>query len=220
MKICLAIPSHDTVPFLFAYDLAGLCAFTAAIMPDDMDFGIHGISGTYVHQARHDLMGAAYAKEADYVLWIDSDMRFPRDALVRLLKHNLPVVGINYATRGVPSGFVAIKSVGIGDAGVRCETREDSTGLEEVEGIGFGLVLVKMSALANMPNPKDVPWFQNKYMGGGHWMGEDIHFCQLLRESGERIFVDHDLSKSCAHIGQFEYLISHAQAEIPEEVAA
>lgn len=212
MKICVAIPSHDSVPFLFAYDLAGLCAFTVAVLPDDVEFGIHGISGTYVHQARHDLMGAAFAKEADYILWIDSDMRFPRDALVKLLQHKKDMVGINYATRGVPSNFVAIKKIGIGEVGERLQTLESSTGLEEAEGIGFGMALIKMSSLSGMPNPKDVPWFQNKYLGGNQWMGEDVHFCTLFREAGNRIFVDHDLSKACSHIGQFEYTLSHAES--------
>lgn len=216
MKISVAIPTHDMVPALFAYDLAALCAFTAAAMPDDVEFGINMVSGTYVHKARQQLINSLVVQGSDYVLWLDSDMRIPRDALVRLLKHKLPMVGINYAKRGIPSGFVAIKKVGI--PGEQLRTTEESTGLEEVDALGFGCVLLKTSTLDDMPDPIGKPWFQNEYMGDMHWMGEDVHFCKLYRESGQRVFVDHDLSKQCRHIGQFEYALEHA--EIHEEVAA
>jgi hypothetical protein len=121
------------------------------------------------------------------------------------------MVGINYAQRGVPSDFVAIKTVGLGAAGVKLRTTDESTGLEEVEAMGFGMVLMKTSALTGMPDPDEVPWFQNRHLGGEQWMGEDVFFCERFREAGGRIFVDHDLSKECRHVGQFEYTLAHAR---------
>lgn len=209
-KIAIAIPTHDMVPALFMYDVASLCAYTIAVMPEDVPLGIHMVTGTYIHTARQDLANALVEQGVTHVLWLDSDMRFPRDALVRLLRHNVEMVGINYAKRGVPSGFVAIKKVGI--PGEPLRTTDESTGLEEVEALGFGCVLMKASALQGLPDPNEVPWFQNVHMGDGQWMGEDVHFCKLIREAGHKIYVDHDLSKECAHIGQFEYLLAHAEA--------
>ena len=213
VKIAVAIPSHDSIPYLFAYDLAGLCAFTSAVMPEGSEFGVLGVSGTYIHQARQELADAIVAQGLDYVLWLDSDMRFPKDALIRLLEHKLPMVGINYAARGVPSHFIAIKKAGIGADSCRLETHDDSAGLEEVDALGFGCVLMHVAALKDMPDPKVTPWFQNQYLGDGHWMGEDVFFCDLFRKAGGRIFVDHDLSKCCAHIGQFEYTLNLAESE-------
>ena len=220
MKITLAIPSHDAVPFGFAYDLAALCAYTAAKVPEDVEFGINAVTGTYVHKARQELAEACLEQKADWVLWLDSDMRFPRDMLFRLLSHQKPLVGINYSTRGIPSRFVAIKKVAI--KGERLRTEDDSTGLEEVEGIGFGAVLMSTAVLKALPDPLEVPWFKNDYMGEGHWMGEDVWFCKLAREAGFSVFVDHDLSKRCAHIGSFEFRTEHAtiENEIAAELAA
>lgn len=218
MKIAVAIPSHDNVPFLFAYDLAGLCAYTSAMLPEGLQFGIQGVAGTYVHAARNELMEEVLRQGVDWVLWLDSDMRFPKQALVHLLQAGCDVVGINYSKRALGEGFTALKKVGVGDAGEKLETTPESTGLEEVEAVGFGMVLMRTSCLRNMPDPKVTPWFQNVYLGGGHWMGEDVHFCKLLRETGVRIFVDHDLSKLCAHVGQMEYTIEHAT--LGREVAA
>lgn len=210
-KIAIAIPTHDMVPALFMYDVAALAAYTVAAMPEDVPFGITMVSGTYVHAARQELADLALADGATHVLWLDSDMRFPRDSLVRLLKHNKPIVGINYAKRGVPSDFVAIKEVGM--PGEKLITGEDSTGLEEVEALGFGCVLMKTEVLRYLPDPKITPWFQNEHLGDGRWMGEDVFFCRLLREARVSLLVDHDLSKACAHIGQFEYRCEHAELE-------
>lgn len=215
MKIAVAIPTHETVPFSFAYHLAGLSLFTAAHIPEGVEFGIEALPGTYVHKARCELAVSLYNKGMTHILWLDSDMRFPRDSLFRLLRRmeedpTIGIVGINYAKRGIPTGYVAIKEVGV--PGEKCATTEDSTGVEEVEAIGFGMVLMRREVLADLPDPNEVPWFQNKHMGGSLWMGEDVFFCELLRRAGHKIYVDHDLSKLCAHIGQFEYELAHVTA--------
>lgn len=214
MRITVGIPTHDSHPAHFTYDAMQLGIFSIAALPEDTVFGVNMVSGTYIHDARNQLLQAALDQGADYVLWIDADMRFPRDALVRLLKHKVAMVGINYAKRGVPSGFVAIKKVGLGSQGVKLRTDDESTGLEEVEAVGFGLVLMKTTALRGMPDPNETPWFQNVHLGGGQFLGEDVHFCERFREIGNKIFVDHDLSKQCRHIGSFEYELAHAASEV------
>lgn len=214
-RISVCLVSHDTVPFYFAFDLAQLSAFTVASLPDDVEFGLNAISGTYVQCARDDLLKAVVAQEANYILWIDTDMRFPKDALVRLLQRDLPVVGINYAKRGTPTDYVAIKRVGA--PGEKLETTEESTGVEEVEAMGFGMVLMKTSALTGL-SPME-PWFNVEWREElGQWIGEDVYFFEKLRATGIPIHVDHDLSKECAHIGQFEYKTDHVAAQNTVEV--
>lgn len=212
MKVAIAIPSHETAPFDFAVDLAGLVALTSSVMPEGSGLGIQAVKGTYVHQARQDLIDFILEQGYDYVLWLDSDMKFPRNALLRLLKHREDVVGINYAKRKIPTDWVAIKR--LDNPPEKLQTTEESTGLEEVEAMGMGCVLVRTSCLAKMPDPKIVPWFQNVHLGNGRWMGEDVHFFDLLRQTGVKLYVDHDLSKECGHIGQFEYRLSHVEAQL------
>lgn len=222
MKITLAIPSHENIPFGFAYDMASLSAFTVNAMPEGVQFAIHAVTGTYVHKARQELVDVALADGVDYILWLDSDMRFPKQSLVHLFQHDVGVVGINYAKRELPTDFVALKKVGTEERkkGERLVTDADSTGLEEVEGIGFGMVLMKTSALKGLER-FERPWFRIDYLSDGRHVGEDIYFCNLLRELGEPIYVDHDLSKACSHIGQFKYEVGHAVAsrEAAEEEA-
>lgn len=213
-RIAIALVSHETVPVTFAYDLANLLAYTTAALPDDIEIGVNLIKGTYVHTARQEMIVELLSQRVTHICWIDTDMRFPKDALVRLLKHNKRAVGINYSQRGIPPNYVAIKVVGNDEKlGHKLQTLPDSTGLEEVEGIGFGLFLLRADACANMPDPSTQPWFGFEYLPKRRqWVGEDIYFCNLLRASGQTIFVDHDLSKECAHTGSFEFKLEHVAA--------
>lgn len=212
MRVALAIPSHENVPALFAYDLAALCAFTASAMPESVEFGINMVTGTYIHSARQELADVVREQGADWVLWLDSDMRFPRDALVKLLQHKAPVVGINYSKRQFGGGFTGIKS-----EGAQLQTTASSEGLERVEALGMGCLLMRGDVFAALPDPAETPWFQHRHLGGGKWMGEDVWFCQLLREAGVQILADHDLSLECTHVGQMEYTVHTAP---PREEAA
>lgn len=217
-KISIALVSHDQVPIMFAYDLANLCAYTAAGLPDGCEFGINLVSGTYVHAGREQMLKGdgirpgLLEQGVTHILWIDTDMRFPKNALSRLWAHDKDVVGINYSTRGSPSNYVAIKTAGNDDViGCKLETTPDSTGLEEVDAIGFGLVLMKAKALNDMP--MDEPWFWFDFMRKRRQMvGEDVYFCNMLRRTGVKIYVDHDLSKVCGHCGSYEYTLEDVHA--------
>jgi len=214
LKIMVAVPTHDQHPAMFGYDLAQMMAFTVANLmggqkPPIAAVNLAYCTGTYIHSARQELAEVAMEQGADFVLWLDSDMRFPKDLLARLLKHNEDLVGINYSQRKVPPEFVAIKDM---LKGQRCVTAPESTGLEQVEGIGFGGVLMRTAILGRLPDPKENgPWFFYRWRDDTKTMvGEDIYFGELLAEAGVKILVDHDLSKECRHIGTFEYGVEHA----------
>jgi hypothetical protein len=213
IKIAVALVSHEMVPVTFAQDLANLCAYTAFNIPEGMHFGINLISGTYVHSARREMLASLLNQGVTHILWLDTDMRFPRDSLIRLLGRKLPVVGINYAKRTVDTDFVAFKSISWDKDGVseHLITGKDSTGVEEVEGIGFGMVLMRTAYLKNLPSLDDDPWFFFEWLPGRRQVGEDIYFCRLLKKMGVSIHVDHDLSKQCKHTGMIEYDCSMAE---------
>jgi hypothetical protein len=206
--INVLVPTHSHCPALFAYDLASMYAFTATNAPDGTTLGLSFNVGTYVHSARWDLLKAAQEVNATYLCWLDSDMRFPRDALLRLLAHDKDVVGINYCTRGLPPHFVAIRKIGQG--GTNVPTHEDSTGLERVEALGMGLVVIKGEVLKRLPTDGP-PWFWFDWFNG-RMVGEDVYFFRLLRDLGIEVYIDHDLSKECRHIGDFEYATHHVDA--------
>jgi hypothetical protein len=211
IRIALSMPSHDIVTMKFAYSMARMVGCTSANLLEgkiQADIGMNMVEGTYIHTMRQELVEEALRQKCTHMLWIDTDHTFPGDALLKLLARNKRVVGINYPNRRVPCDFVAIKSR---EGNQRLWTTAESTGLEQVEGIGFGLLLMQMNVLDELG---DRPWFQNVWTGDpndGHWMGEDVYFCRLLEKAGIPVYVDHDLSKECGHVGTIEYKLEHAE---------
>ena len=210
MKIGILIPSYENVPALFAYNLAQLTAFTAGVMPEDTELGVTMVTSADMHAARADLMTHALEDGLDYALWVNADMTFPREALALLLSHKLPMVGVNYSTREIGGHPVAMKTTRPGEFLV---TDSNSSGLAEVEGMGFGMVLMRMGDFTGL---KDIPqpWFSHKWLDDERqFMSEDIVFCEMVREKlGHRLFIDQDLSQGCGHIGQFEFGLHHLEA--------
>ena len=78
MKVFIAVPSMDTVPALFCQSLA--------LLQRAGDTMIGFEVGSLVYNARNNLARQAIAAEADYVLWLDSDMVFGPDFLQRMMK--------------------------------------------------------------------------------------------------------------------------------------
>lgn len=215
MRVSIAYPCHDTVASAFAYDLAALMMYTTAQMPEDWEIGVNMVTGTYVHSAREKLLLDLMRMDVDYILWLDADMRFPRDTFFRLLEHDKDVVGCNYSKRTVQSDFVAIEELDWENrCSTRLETNADSTGLVPVDALGFGCVLMKTHKLYDaLPDLNDEPWFWfERHPGQLGIIGEDVFFCRILKEAGIDIFVDQDLSKEIRHIGQFEFECRHAEA--------
>jgi hypothetical protein len=222
MKINIVVPTHDQVPAMFAYDLAQLVAYTVAVMPEDTAIGVTFLPGTYIHTARQELMQHCLANGDDYVLWLDSDMRFPKETFAHLIQHKVPIVGINYAKRRLPPDTVAIKTLGLvgsGDKPERLYPDPEETGLVEVDAVGFGVLLMRMDDFRDIPPLSEGAWFDQRYIPEtDQWIGEDVSFCIMLREKmGMKILVDQDLSYACAHIGQFEYTLGHVEAQEPQE---
>lgn len=217
MNVAIAIPTHDYVPAEFAWHLARMTTYTAMQSPEDFEFTIQMVSGTVIQHARESLLKDILTKtNADYVLWIDSDMTFPMESLIQLLSRGEPFVGVNYSKRQVEADYVAFKTIftepdedGKVPPSIKCETTLDSTGIEEVDGLGFGMFLMRTAELMDLPDPKKTPWFHFERLPDGKNIGEDIWFCRLIREMGHKIYVDHDLSKLCGHIGQFTYRLDH-----------
>ena len=205
LKVQFGFPSHDKVDALFAFDLAECVAYTACALISsglDVEYGVTAVVGTWIERARQQLLDQAIAENVSHLIWFDSDMRFPKDAALRLMRHNKPIVGVNASTRSLPPRFTALKKVGEG--GYQLRTLESSTGLEEVEGVGFSVLCMDLRLFRDKLSKIERPWFKNEQTKKRQ-MGQDIYFCQLIRKAGFKVYVDHDLSKEIAHIGTMEF---------------
>lgn len=206
IRVGIAVCSRDTVKAGFAFDLARLIAFTSVhgVAQGHLELVLLNNRGTLIVNQRHELVIQAMKDRCDAILWLDDDMRFPMDSLFRLMNHDKPVVACNYTTRKPPCHPVAFTNVNRDNpAGFRYVwTLPESTGLEQVDTVGMGVMLTHINVFLGMKPPA----FQLLWNEKGHgFEGEDIYFCMKLKETGVAVYIDHDLSKLVKHEGLHEY---------------
>jgi hypothetical protein len=201
MKVAICVPCRDTVMTGFAFDLAKLCAYEGVTRcAKGGSLMIYQVPGTLIFNQRERLAEEALKDGADAILWIDSDMRFPKDALQILLSRKLPIVGVNATTRRFPVLPTALDYDQETKDLVKV-TSKDKTGLEQVLGLGFGMVLIRKEVFQKV----EKPWFWFEQTDKGGTIGEDIYFCVKAFDKGFKTVLDHDLSKHIRHIGTYEY---------------
>lgn len=176
----ICTPSREYVQATFAYDLAEM-------IRDEKDLSFSIAQGSILPNLRTSLVVAALGGGTSHILFIDSDMRFPINLHRRLKQHGKDIVGVNAMMRG--GGQTAEFSGSLQDHG-----------LQEVDSIGMGIVLISTEVFKKMAQP----WFAMPF-DGTKYIGEDRFFCHKAKEAGFKIYVDHDLSKEIKHTGSTEY---------------
>jgi len=182
--IGILIPTRDFVNAGFSYDLARLVGFTVGSSHHKVV--LYTSSGTLLSAQRQDLAKSAIEAGCTHTLWLDSDMRFPKDTILRLLKHDTGIVCANYAKRRFPTEPIAVrKNATDEDAKTiqRVYTEDHSTGLVDVDYCGMGVMLVKSEVYKTM----EYPWFAIPWVPNAQdYMGEDVWFCRRAAENGTK----------------------------------
>lgn len=191
-KIMIAIPCMDQVPAPFCQSVTML-----------KKVGLTAISfqiGSLIYNSRNDLAKKSIEIGADYVLWLDSDMTFDPDTLIKMHKtlteNNLDILTGLYFRRVPPYSPVLFDTLNMTDKG--CEwsdwkDRELPSELFEVGGCGFGCVLMKTDVFF------DVQGKFGDMFGPLNRVGEDLSFCWRARECGYKIYCDPSII--CGHVG-------------------
>lgn len=199
-RVAIGMPCGDQVSASFALDLAKLVGYQAKT---DVETVLLQAKGTLLPQQRSALVQAAMDAQATHLLWLDSDMRFPKDALTRMLRHNVPIVAANYPMRRHPILPVAQRH-----AEGHLFTTPSDTGLVAVDACGMGVMLVQMAVYHALPKP----WFVLGYnRAEDGYVGEDYYFCQQARSKGFPVAVDQALSQEVQHLGELAYTHAHAE---------
>ncbi len=201
-SVAIGMPCGDLIHAGTALDLASLVGYTTANHPD-IRLTNYQVRGTIIPEQRATLVRIAQKHGATHILFVDSDMRFPKDGLVRLLAHQKPIVAANYPTRRAP----IIPTAEHREHGFLF-TPKEATGLADVTRCGMGFMLVDMAVFNEIPEP----WFQIGYNpGDGRYTGEDTFFLNRARKVGHyETLIDQDLSQDVKHIGALEFENAHA----------
>lgn len=213
IKLAIVVPCTNELKSGFAYDLSVMMATLGAtyVAQGIADVKLIFRMGSLVQTQRNGLVKGALEWGATHLLWLDSDMRFPRDLVHRFLRNDEPIIAANCTTRVPPRIHpVAFKTIDpVGTNHERLYTLPENTGLEEVEAIGAAVMMARADVYANM----EEPYYDVLYVKGrSGWEGEDVYFCRKARELGFRILIDHDISKDIKHVGEMEFGHDHANA--------
>lgn len=200
-KFFIAVPCMDQLPARFAQSLAMLRR------PGDTLVGFE--IGSLVYNSRNNLAKAAIKSEADWVLWLDSDMTFRPDFLERMVKvcedNDIEFLSGLYFRRNPPYSTVLFDKLEATEKGCAYTTFESvPDGIFEVGGCGFGGVLMKTDVLL------DVAGKYGRIFDPLPGMGEDISFCWRARQCGYKIFCDSSLEMG--HIGYAEITRGYFEA--------
>ncbi|MFM0151438.1 hypothetical protein [Paraburkholderia sediminicola] len=205
-RVAICVPSNDMVHADFAMCLAAL-AFSAKV-----PIAILNAKGSLVVTNRNTLVDEAARLDCEWLLFLDSDLLFPRDTIARLLAHGKDIVGATYCKR-VPPYEVLGRTI---DGG----RLEAASGLVEVSGLPTGCLLVRRSVFEHLSRPYfRTPAHEDGEVDGmpAHIEGEDYYFCRVAREAGFSVWLDVDLTMQTGHIGQHVFAIPTHEEVIADE---
>ena len=177
------------------------------------EFVIEPRQGTQTYRTRNSFMTERKSSKRfqkplgdyDYFMFIDSDIGFHADDVLKLIEHDLDVVGAPYEAQADN-----VLEVGVFDPRVKGKIggkyKMESTGLLRVDWIGSGFVLIKSSVFERV----EYPWFRHTMVIDGDRQeesGEDVGFCLNFALHNIPIHCDFSikLKHTIRHVSDFEW---------------
>lgn len=188
MKTLIAVPTMDMCQSRFAQSLATLDKVG--------DCQVSFIMNSLIYDARNKFCQQAIEGEFDYIFWLDSDMVFPSYVLQQFMQHDKDIVAGLYFRRAYPFTPVAFSELRRDNGVLKMKDLEEwPKDLFEVDGVGFGCVLMKTDCLFDIAGKEGGVWFTPTPDAG-----EDAAFCLRAKEYGYEIWVDPTVK--LGHVGQ------------------
>lgn len=188
MKLLIAIPTNDQMPFQFVESLTKLIR---RLDKDGIDYDVAFQGGTLVYVARDKLVKQAMASDYSHMLWLDSDMVFTEDLFEDLKDSGKDfVTGIAHSRREPFSSCVFSEIYPC----FRKWQGEYPQNTFEIAACGFACVLISMEIIKAVWEKHSTAFFPDPRLG------EDVSFCKKAAELGFKIFAEP--SVKVGHIGQ------------------
>lgn len=176
MKLAVAIPHTGTIKTRTVTSLVSMFKN----LPFEYHFLTH--EGSMLHIMRERLVEKAINLGCTHILFVDSDMVFEKDAVLKLLKRKKEIIGANYNKRTLPLESTV-------------EKPKKTTGLTTCDAVATGFMLIDLSVFNDLPKP----WF----FWGQNGESEDFYFCRRARENGCKVWVDFNIK--VLHEGSYLY---------------
>ena len=201
-KVLIAVPALDTMPTLTTYSMLN--------MKRDCPSRFSFIVRASCHDARNMLAREAIESRADRVLWIDSDMVFDEDLMIRLgedLDAGWDMVCGLYFKRELPTTPVIYKSITMATSQAEPFLDYPADALFPVAGCGFGAVMMNTELLMRADTFRTGPFTPLMHLS------EDLSFCRRAADVGAKMACDSRVK--VGHVGQI--VIGEQLYRRPEE---
>jgi len=192
--------------------IAWSLAFKRLQIPSETILPISGMP--YDHGRNEAVKALLSHPHFEYLFFIDTDIIAPPDTIIRLLKHNAPIVSGLYCRRSPPIGVpVMLRNY-------QWITEFPQNSVIEVDMVGTGCLLIHRSvfeSLAHSRPQSGKEWFDWRVDMKGKGVypdqrctSEDFVFCLNARDHGYRILVD--TSIQCKHVGYSQVTYNKIEA--------
>lgn len=190
-KVFIAVPSMDTLPALFCQSLALLRRAGDTMIGFEV--------GSLVYNARNNLARQAIKAEADWILWLDSDMVFGPDLLQRMMKvctendiEFLTALCFRRKPPYTPCLFDRLEKIDKGASYTALLSVPE--GRFKVGGCGFAGVLMSTQIILDVAAK-----YNGRMFDPIEGMGEDVSFCWRARQCGYELWCDSSIE--LGHVG-------------------
>jgi len=208
------MPCYDSVKI---NSMLSVIKLIQQLSKSGIEAGIHTMKSPLIHQARNYLTSVFLTTEYQYLLFVDSDVEFGPEAVIRMMVAKKNIVCTPYRVKS-PEIDKDIYTVEFKDPKNILVLAE---GLVEIEAGPTGLMLIDRKVfekiiknrpdlkIKNQATPtagKSHDFYYNFFDFGfndGYAMGEDVSFCRLARANDFKIYAN--IESSTTHHGSFAW---------------
>ena len=195
IKIMLGVPSAGFIRNSLFLDFYGQLEKPAGTL-------ITSTHGASPANGRNMMIQAAIEQKCTHILFMDDDMAPQKDSLMKLLAHDLDIVGGLYLMRNYPHFPLAFDEAWEDGQNRHLLLSPETHGLIEVTNTGLGFCLFKIDVFKKMEGPF---WIRLGEIQPDGWC-DDIGFFNRARKAGFKIFVDTNVT-----IGHLSQMILYPQ---------
>lgn len=178
--------------------------WTILALQNDLDFEIDTLSNeSNVNRARNSCAAKFLAGDATHLMFVDADIQFHAEDIVKLAGHDKDIVGGIYPQKTLPPKMV-VNTLNNGK-------REGD--LVEVGTLGTGFMLIKRGVFERMIDQgtqkytDDIglcyDFFNCTIDSAGRYLTEDWSFCRRWRQVGGTVWAD--TTVALAHVGYHRF---------------
>lgn len=157
-RVALAVPCTGHWVGRMANSVAALSAFSAQ---SGVEVACFTLEGSMISKQRNDLVKMALSIGCDYILFMDSDLIFPPDTLLKLMAHNKDVVGATYCKKFPP--YETLGRMMMRDNKAPTVEEFQAGGLWRAQNLPGGMMLIKAEVFRKL----EFPYFFESYQWPG-----------------------------------------------------